>query len=78
MILWIILGLCIINTLLIGVLGFKIDSIYSTLMTVDNRTYTMHTDFNQMQEVIEPFINSNGEEEFPDEVYKHKPLIPQY
>lgn len=70
MILWIILGLCIVNTLLIGVLGFKLDSIYSTVTRINERAYEMQTDFNQLQENIEPYINSNGDEEFPDEVYK--------
>lgn len=67
---WVILGLCIFNTLLIGVLGFKLDSIYSTVTRINERAYEMQTDFNQLQENIEPFINSNGDEEFPDEVYK--------
>lgn len=67
---WVILGLCIFNTLLIGVLGFKLDSIYNTVTHINNRGYDIQTDLNQLRDDIEPFISSNGDEEFPDEVYK--------
>lgn len=70
MILWALVVLGIINTATLFVFGFKLDSIYNTVTHINNRAYDIQTDFNQLQENIEPFINSNGDEEFPDEVYK--------
>ena len=81
---WALIVLGIVNAAAIFVLGFKLDAIYSTVTTLDRRTYAMQTDVNQLQEVIEPFLNSDAEEEFPDEAYTHKakvaygPLIPQF
>ena len=70
MMLWALVVLGIVNTATLFVFGFKLDSIYNTVTHINNRVYDMQTDFNQLQENIEPYINSNGDEEFPDEVYK--------
>lgn len=70
MILWALVVLGIVNTATLFVFGLKLDSIYNTITHINNRTYEMKTDFNQLREDIEPFINSNGTEEFPDEAYK--------
>lgn len=70
MILWALVVLGIVNTATLFVFGFKLDSIYNTVTHINNRAYDIQTDFNQLQENIEPFISSNGDEEFPDEVYK--------
>jgi hypothetical protein len=70
MILWALVVLGIVNAATLFVFGFKLDSIYNTVTHINNRGYDIQTDLNQLREDVEPFINSNGAEEFPDEAYK--------